>query len=118
MVDGLGSYFFIFPSLQRFFIASDSRLLPSGVSPPRLRFFVVLPLGLLTRFLLPGDEADPRRALTARLRRSRSFAKSETNFARSKVVRSFLIASVLSLSRRDTVYCFGEPACTHHLLRP
>ena len=39
---------FILPSLQRFFIARESRLLPAGVSSPRLRFFPVgeLPLGL------------------------------------------------------------------------
>jgi hypothetical protein len=87
------SYFrFILPSAQRFFMASDSRLLPSGVSPPRLRFFVVLPLGLPMRFLAPGDtgdETDPRSAAMTRLSRSRSFVKSETTFARSKVRLSF-----------------------------
>lgn len=87
------SYFpfpFILPSAQRFFIASESRLLPAGVSPPRLRFFVELPLGLPMRFLPAGDKPDPRSAVIARLSRSRSFVKSETIFARSKV--DFLFA--------------------------
>jgi hypothetical protein len=64
------SYFpfpFILPSAQRFFIARESRLLPAGVKPPRLRFFpfvVLLPLGL-PRFFPPFDEADPRSAVIA-----------------------------------------------------
>lgn len=84
------SYFrFIFPSAQRFFIARDSRLLPSGVIPPRFFLFVVLPMGLPTRLLPSGDKAAPRSALITPLRRSRSFVKSETTFSRSKV-RSLL----------------------------
>ena len=85
-------YFPIFlRSAQRFFIASDSRFRPSGVKPPRLFLFVVLPLGLPTRFLPPCDNAEPRSAPMARLSRSRSFFKSETNFARS-TVRSLLFS--------------------------
>jgi hypothetical protein len=75
-------------SAQRFFIAIDRRFLPAGVKPPRLRFFIVVPLGLPTRFFLPPPDkaapADPSRALMARPSRSRSFAKSATIFSRSK----------------------------------
>lgn len=85
------SYFlFILPSAQRFFMASDSRLLPSGVSAPDLRFLDVLPLGLPTRLLTRCDEADPRSAVMARPSRSRSFCKSEISFARSKFAFSFV----------------------------
>ena len=75
-------------SAQRFFIAIESRLRPSGVKPPRLGFLVVVPLGLPTRFfVLPPDKAalaDPRRAVIALPSRSRSFARSATNLSRSK----------------------------------
>lgn len=85
------SYFrlFIFPCAQRFFIASESRRLPSGVEPPRLRLFVfvVLPLGLPRRFFPRAEEVDPKSAPMARLKRSRSFVKSETNFATSNACR-------------------------------
>jgi hypothetical protein len=101
------SYFlFIFPSLQRFFIAKESRLLPSGVIPPRFFPIVVLPMGLPMRFLPSGDKADtadPTSAVMARLRRSRSFVKSETTFVRSKVRSLLLLVSAISLSRHDTV---------------
>src|SRR5271166_3333127 len=72
-------------SAQRFFIAIDRRLLPSGVRPPRLRPFDVLPLGLPPRFLPPCDKADPRSAERARPSRSLSFFKSATNLSRSKI---------------------------------
>jgi hypothetical protein len=78
-------------SAQRFFIASDNRLRPSGVMPPRFFLFVVLPLGLPTRFFPPGANAEPKSAPMARLNLSRSFFKSETTFARSKV-RSLLFS--------------------------
>lgn len=72
-------------SAQRFFIAIDSRLLPSGVRPRRLRLFDVLPLGLPPRFLPPCDKAFPMSAEMARPSRSLSFFKSANNFSRSKV---------------------------------
>jgi hypothetical protein len=79
---------FFLRSAQRFFIAIDRRFLPSGVRPPRLRFFIVVPLGLPTRFFLrPPDKAalaDPSRAVMARPSLSRSLAKSATIFSRSK----------------------------------
>jgi len=76
-------------SAQRFFIAIESRLRPSGVKPPRLRFLVVDPLGLPIRFFVlpPPDKAalaDPNKAVIARPSRSRSFARSATNLSRSK----------------------------------
>jgi hypothetical protein len=93
-------YFAIFlRSAQRFFIASDSRFRPAGVMPPRFFLFVALPLGLPTRFLLPGDKADPTSAPMARPKLSRSFFKSETTFARSKV-RSLLFL---------VQHVFGQP---------
>jgi hypothetical protein len=53
-----------------------------------LRFFVVVPLGLPTRFFLPPPDkaalADPNSALIARPSLSLSFAKSDTNLSRSK----------------------------------
>jgi hypothetical protein len=79
---------FFLRSAQRFFIAIDSRFLPAGVRPPRLRFFEVVPLGLPTFFLPPPEKADPKSAEIARPSLSLSFAKSATNFSRSKV-RSF-----------------------------
>ena len=53
---------FFLRSAQRRFIASDNLFLPSGVKPPRLRFFMVVPLGLPTRFLPPPDRVDPSSA--------------------------------------------------------
>jgi hypothetical protein len=77
---------FFLRSAQRRFIASDNRFLPSGVKPPRLRFFVVDPFGLPMRFLpLPPDKADPNNAEIARPSLSLSFVKSDTNLFRSKV---------------------------------
>ena len=61
----------------------------SVCSPPRLRFFDVFPLGLRTRLLTHCDEADPRSAVMARPSRSRSFSKSEIDFAISKFAISF-----------------------------
>ena len=56
----------------------------SVCSPLCLRFFDVLPLALPTRLVTRGDEADPRSAVMARPSRSRSFSKSEIDFAISK----------------------------------
>jgi hypothetical protein len=88
--DSISRYeLFFLRSAHRFFIAIDRRLLPSGVRPPRLRFFIVVPLGLPTRFFFPPPDkaapADPSSALMARPSRSLSFAKSATNLSRSKV---------------------------------
>ena len=77
-------------SAHRFFIAIDNRLLPSGVRPPRLRFFEVVPPRL-------PDRADPRSAVIALPSRSRSFFKSATNFSRSKVL-SFGALAALQLA--------------------
>jgi hypothetical protein len=79
---------FFLRSAHRFFIAIDSRRLPSAVNPPRLRFFEVLPLGLPTPFRPSPDKTGPRSAVIARPSRSLSFFRSATNLSRSKV-RSF-----------------------------
>jgi hypothetical protein len=63
----------------------------------------VLPLGLPPRFLPPGDNAEPKSAPMARLNLSRSFFKSETNFARSKVRFLIFLTKMISISRYDTV---------------
>jgi hypothetical protein len=93
---------FILPSIQRFFIARESRLLPAGVSSPRLRFFpfVELPLGLPMRFLPAREEADPKSAAMARLSRSSSCFKSETTFVRSKERLSFCAVGIGPLRSR------------------
>ncbi len=83
-------------SAQRFFIAIDNRLLPSGVKPPRLRFFAVVPLRLPLPVVLPPDKADPKSAVIALPSLSLSFFKSATNFSRSKVL-SFGAPTVRSL---------------------
>jgi len=78
--------FLLLRSAHRRFIASDSRLLPSGVRPPRFFLVVVVPLGLPTRFLGPPlDRADPSSAVLALPSLSRSFFKSATNLSRSNV---------------------------------
>src|SRR5258708_1569781 len=108
---------FFLRSAQRFFIAIESRLRPSGVRPPRLRFFVTDPLGRPTRFFLPPPDkaapADPNRALIARPSLSRSFAKSDTNLSRSKV-HSFGCcmqpAPFLNVSLEFTSYRIGVHA--------
>ena len=90
-------------SAQRFFIAIDRRLLPSGVRPPRLRPFDVLPLGLPPRFLPPCDKAVPMSAEMARPSRSLSFFKSATNLFRSKV-SSYSCADVHTCEFASTQY--------------
>src|SRR6202167_599087 len=83
---------FFLRSAQRFFIAIDNRFLPSGVRPPRLRFFgfvfVVEPLGRPRRFLPRPGNTDPTSASMAPPSRSLSFVKSASNISRSQV-RSF-----------------------------
>ena len=83
---------FFLRSAQRFFIAIDSRFLPAGVRPPRLRFFglvfVVEPLGRPRRFFPRPGMTDPTSASMARPSRSFSFVKSASNLSRSKI-RSF-----------------------------
>jgi hypothetical protein len=66
--------------------------------PPRFFLFVALPLGLPTRFLLPGDKADPTSAPMARPNLSRSSFKSETTFAKSNRSLLFLVQHVFGQS--------------------
>ena len=97
---GAARYFAAFlRSAQRFFIASDSRFRPAGVRPPRFFLFVALPLGLPTRFLPLGDNAEPKSAPMARPNLSRSFFKSETTFARSKVRSLLFLSGMISITR-------------------
>ena len=78
--------FFFLRSAHRCFIAIESRLLPSGIGPPRFFLMVVVPLGLPTRFLpLLPDRADPNNAVIALSSLSLSFFKSATNLSRSNV---------------------------------
>ena len=100
---------FILPSLQRFFIARESRLLPSGVRPPRLRFFtfVALPLGLPMRFLPAREEAIQKAprwlALAALLLASNPKLlslgpRNVSPFARSVLARCEAVAGIYSSS--------------------
>ena len=96
-------------SAQRFFIAIDNRFLPSGVRPPRLRFFDVVPFGLPTRvFLPPPDKADPTSAAIARPSLSLSSFNSATNFSRSKI-RSFGALAIRSSRRCVTARYDSRP---------
>src|SRR5215471_4981287 len=76
-------------SAHRFFIKSESFRLPAGVIPPRrLRFRAVR--FTLAFVFLPDGEYEVASASMARVRRSLSFFRSETSFARSTLV--FLLA--------------------------
>ena len=99
------SYFpFILPSAQRFFIASDSRFLPSGVIPPRLfPFEAVRRLATAFVFLAAPGEYDSTSAPMARFSRSRSCFKSETIFSRSKARSLLSLVRLISLSLYVTV---------------
>src|ERR1019366_21626 len=100
---------FFLRSAQRFFIAIDNRFLPSGVRPPRLRFFDVVPFGLPARaFLPPPDKADPTSAAIARPSLSASSFNSATNLSRSKI-RSFGALAIRSSRRRVTVRYGSRP---------
>ena len=96
---GAARYFPIFlRSAQRFFIASDSRFRPAGVRLPRFFLFVVFPLGPADVLLSTGDNAEPNSAPMARPNLSRSFFKSETTFARSKVRSLLFRVNTISIS--------------------
>lgn len=100
---------FFLRSAQRFFIAIDNRFLPSGVRPPRLRLFDVVPLGLPARlFLPPRDKADPKSAAIARPSLSLSSFNSATNLSRSKI-RSFGALAIRSSRRCVTVRYNSRP---------
>ena len=100
---------FFLRSAQRFFIAIDSRFLPSGVKPPRSRRFDVVPFGLPARlFLLPPDKADSKSAAIARPSRSASSFNSATNFSRSKI-RSFGALAIPSSRRSVTARYDSRP---------
>jgi hypothetical protein len=81
---------FFFRSAHRFFIANDSRLLPSGVIPPRLFPFDAVTATAI--FLAVRGEFDASSAAIARLSLSLSCFSSPTILSRSKV-RSFLLSS-------------------------
>ena len=73
-------------SAQRFFIANDNRLLPSGVSPPRFLAFNAdgRDVAMLV-FLAVRGEFAPSNAAMARLSLSLSCFKSATILCRSKI---------------------------------
>ncbi|MGA8792500.1 MAG: hypothetical protein WB498_06210 [Candidatus Binatus sp.] len=100
---------FFLRSAQRFFIAIDNRLLPSGVRPPRLFLFNLVPLGLPALvFLPPRAKADPRSAAIARPSLSLSSFKSATNLSRSKI-RSFGALAICSSRRSVTARYDSRP---------
>ena len=81
---------FFLRSAQRFFIANDNRLLPSGVSPPRFLAFNAGERGVTTLvFFAARGEFAPSSAAMARLSLSLSCFKSATILSRSKI-HSFL----------------------------
>ena len=79
---------FFLRSAQRFFIASDNRLLPSGVIPPRRFLFGKWPAARRLFFEVRG-EIVPSRALIARVILSPSCLRSARIFLKSKLF-SFL----------------------------
>jgi hypothetical protein len=89
---------FFLRSAQRFFIANDNRLLPSGVSPPRFLAFnadgrdVVMLV-----FLAVRGEFAPSNAAMARLSLSLSCFKSATILCKSKI-HSFLLICQLNVA--------------------
>jgi hypothetical protein len=85
-------------SAQRFFIANDNRLLPSGVSPPRLLAFNADGRGVATLvFLAARGEFAPSNAAMARLSLSLSCFKSATILCKSKI-HSFLLICQLNVA--------------------
>lgn len=103
---------FFLRSAQRFFIAIDNRFLPSGVRPPRLRLFGVVPFGLPARvFLPPPDKAEPTSAAIARPSLSASSFNSATNLSRSKI-RSFDALATCSSRRCVTARYDSRPINT------
>jgi hypothetical protein len=85
-------------SAQRFFIANDNRLLPSGVSPPRFLAFNAdgRDVAMLV-FLAVRGEFAPSNAAMARLSLSLSRFKSATIFCKSKL-HSFLLICQLNVA--------------------
>jgi hypothetical protein len=85
-------------SAQRFFIANDNRLLPSGVSPPRFLAFNVdgRDVAMLV-FLAVRGEFAPSNAAMARLSLSLSCFKSATILCKSKI-HSFLLICQLNVA--------------------
>jgi hypothetical protein len=77
------AFCFFLRSAQRFFIASDSRFLPSGVSRPRR--FLFLPAGAGFGPRLAPAAAEPSSAAIALPIRSASRLKSATILSISKV---------------------------------
>ena len=87
---------FFLRSAQRFFIASDKRLLPSGVIPPPSRAFNTGGRGTETLvFLAIRGEVVPSKSAMARLSRSLSFFKSATILSRSKTGFSLSFVSLI-----------------------
>src|SRR6267378_480230 len=77
---------FFLRSAQRFFIANDSRLLPSGVRAPRLFAFNTGERGMAMLVVLAvRGEFVPSSSTMARLRRSLSCFRSATILSRFKV---------------------------------
>ena len=89
---------FFLRSAQRFFIANDNRLLPSGVSPPRFLAFNVdgRDVAMLV-FLAVRGEFAPSNAAMARLSLSLSCFKSATILCKSKI-HSFLLICQLNVA--------------------
>ena len=85
-------------SAQRFFIANDNRLLPSGVSPPRFLAFNAdgRDVAMLV-FLAVRGEFAPSNAAMARLSLSLSCFKSATILCKSKI-HSFLLICQLNVA--------------------
>src|SRR6202158_2470473 len=92
---------FFLRSAQRFFIASDSRLLPSGVSPPRFFPFNAGGGGVATPVLTARGEFDLSSTAMARLSLSLSCFKSATILCRS-TIGSFLYQDGVCRRRRSS----------------
>ena len=89
---------FFLRSAQRFFIAKDSRRLPSGVIPPRFFPFDAAVTRLI--FLVVRGAFDPSIAAMTRLSRSLSRFKSVTIFSRSKMFSSLFRLSYFYFATR------------------
>ena len=92
---------FFLRSAQRFFIASDSRLLPSGVTPPRFFPFNAGGGGVATPVLTARGEFDPSSTAMARLSLSLSCFKSATILCTS-TIGSFLCQDGVCRRRRSS----------------
>jgi hypothetical protein len=77
---------FFLRSAQRFFMANDNRLLPSGVMPPRSFPFNAAERGVaMFVFLATGVEFAPSSSAMARLSLSLSCFRSASILSKSKV---------------------------------